>query len=194
MRHWLSGLGLALALSISGCASIPVASIVPLARLDLAVTRISALRVALRLPESLGTRPGGVTLDVVLKRSGAADRTEQFLLVAASDAADLAGLAQQRRAGMVLSAFQLTATDIARFEDLQRLLAEARQHGGASLGFGIGMHEFCIAGPALPAQLHASTYLMTPETNGWLTVTDGFDLKSDERIAAGLATLGPCQP
>ena len=75
----------------------------------------------------------------------------------------------------------------------QAALAEAmRKRIRGSLGFGIATREFCLSGGKVPARYEASTYLMTARSSGWITVTDGFDLASDPRIAAGLATLGLC--
>lgn len=193
MRSWLPSLGFAAFLALAGCASVPVASIVPLMQLDLASTSIEDLRVALQLPDGLRSQPGGVTLDLVLKREGSADLNEQFRLVDTEGASDIAGLVPRQKPGYRLSAYRLAREDVPRFRSVQTALAEAtRQRIRGSLGFGIAAREFCLAGQGMPSRLLASTYLMTTESNGWLTVTDGFDLASDPRIAAGLSTLRPC--
>jgi hypothetical protein len=72
MPKCLRALLLSVTLGLFGCASVPLGSVVPLLRLDLATTRIEALRVAVRLPEAVRPRPGGVVLDVVLNRQGTA--------------------------------------------------------------------------------------------------------------------------
>lgn len=193
MRMWLPSLGLCLFLLLSACSSIPVASIAPLLRLDLVTTNVEALRVALQLPDGLRSRPGGVVMDLVLKLDGAPDVTEHFLMVETEGAADLAGLVPMQRPGFGLVAFRLAAADVPRFRAVQATVIAARDNRRkGSLGFGIGAREFCITGRARPARMLASTYLLTAESGGWLTVTDQFDLNSDKTIAAGLANLAPC--
>ncbi len=194
MCNWLCALGFSGFLVLSGCASVPVSSILPLMQIDLATTRIDALRVALQLPEGLRPRPGGVTLDLVLKRQGRPDRDEHLLLVETMGAADLAGIVSKQQPGFHLSAYRLSAEDASRFGAIQAELASARQQNIAgSLGFGIAAREFCLTGAGAPQQMLASTYLMTAESGGWLTVTDRYDLNRDQQIAQSLATLEPCQ-
>lgn len=193
MRHWLRSLALCLVLGLAGCSSVPVGSIAPLMRLDLVTTNVEALRVALQLPDGLRSRPGGVVMDLVLKRDGAPDVTEHFLMVETEGAADLAGLVPMQRPGFGLVAFRLAAADVPRFRAVQATVIAARDHRQkGSLGFGIGAREFCLTGSSRPARMLASSYLLTAETQGWLTVTDQFDLDSDKTIAAGLAHLTPC--
>lgn len=193
MRSVLSSLGLALFLSLAGCASVPVTSIVPLMRVDMATTDPEQLRVALQLPDGLRSRAGGVALDLVLKREGSADRNETFLLVETTAPADLSGLADRRKAGQRLTAFRVASADVPRFAAVQAALAEAmRMRVRGSLGFGIATREFCLADGSAPSRYEASTYLLTLRSSGWITVTDGFDLASDPQIAAGLKSLARC--
>jgi len=193
MRKLSLLLGLFLLLGLSGCSSIPIGSIAPLMRLDLATTNVDALRVALQLPNGLRSRSGGVVMDIVLKVAGLPDQTDQFLLVETHGAAELADLSSMQREGFSLTAYELAATDALQFRAVQAELVDARSRGQqGSLGFGIAAREFCLTGPSAPQRLVASTYLKTVETQGWLTVTDQFDLGADKTIAAGLAHLGPC--
>lgn len=193
MRHWLRSLGFCLIFGLAGCASVPIASIAPLMRLDLASTDAEALRVALQLPDGLRSRPGGMVMDLVLKVAGAPDRAEHFLLLPTEGAADLAGLEVMGRNGFSIVAFRVAPADVPRFRAVQSALMQARtQRQAGSLGFGIAAREFCLTGNAPPARFLASTYLLTAESHGWLTVTDQFDLATDKTIAEGLAALGPC--
>ncbi len=193
MRTFVRPLGLALLLSLAACASVPVSSIVPLLQVDLATTDPEQLRVALQLPDGLQSRPGGVALELALKREGSPDRNEQFLLVDTAAPADLEGLLGRQKPGQRLTAFRIASADVARFAAVQVALLEAKRNRvRGSLGFGIAAREFCLTSGKPPSRYPASTYLMTAGSNGWITVTDGFDLASDPRIAAGLKTLGPC--
>lgn len=193
MLGWLRALLLSLTLGLVGCASVPLGSVVPLLRLDLATTRIEALRVAVRLPEAVRPRAGGVVLDVVLTRQGLPELKQGYLLVETEGAADLAGLVGQQRPGFRLTAYRLGAEDLERFRAVQDALAEARVRGqSGSLGFGIATREFCRTGSGTPGRIPASTYLMTAESNGWLTVSEDFDLMGEPTVAAALADLAPC--
>ena len=193
MTFFLRALGVALTMALSGCSSLPVGSVLPLLRLDLATTRIERLRVGLQLPEGLRPQEGGVTLDAVLKIEGQPDQVQSFLLVRSEGAADVAGLVPLQRSGGQVFVYQLAAGDIARFETIQKAIGTARAgRKVGSLGFGIATREFCRTAPTLPDHLPTSTYLMTPETNGWLTVSDQLDLKSQPEIARALPTLEAC--
>jgi hypothetical protein len=76
---------------------------------------------------------------------------------------------------------------------VQAALAEARASGqSGGLGFGIATREFCRTGEAAPGRIPASTYLMTAESNGWLTVSEDFDLMGEPKVAAELANLAAC--
>lgn len=193
MRSFMRPLGLALLMSLAGCASVPVSSIVPLMQVDLSTTDAEQLRVALQLPQGLQSRPGGVALELVLKRDGSPDRNEQFLLIDSAAPEDLAGLVARQKPGQRLAVFRIASADVPRFASVQAALVEAKRNRvRGSLGFGIATREFCLSGGKPPSRYEASSYLMAAGSNGWITVTDGFDLASDPHIAAGLKTLGPC--
>ncbi|MEO6014172.1 MAG: hypothetical protein ABIQ30_11400 [Devosia sp.] len=38
----------------------------------------------------------------------------------------------------------------------------------------------------------SSSYLMTSENTGYVTLFDGFDLRSDPKLSDAFAQLGPC--
>ncbi len=61
------------ALAFGGCGTVPLASLPALSRIDIATTDPAVLRVAVRLPDAVKPRPGGVTM--TLSRRKAARRT-----------------------------------------------------------------------------------------------------------------------
>ncbi len=189
-------LGAVLAVALlAGCSSLPVGSILPLARIDIETTALPVFRVALRLPQGLRPQPGGVVLDVVVKLAGKPDRTESFLLVETEGAGDLAGLVREVRAGFSLFAYRLAADDIARFEALRKQITAARRAGqNGSLGFGIATREFCLTAGPVAGPILASTYLSTSETGQYVTASQDLDLRSQPEIAASLKTLAGCRP
>jgi hypothetical protein len=72
---------LSAALAFAGCGTIPLASLPALSRIDIATTDPAVLRVAVRLPGAVKPRPGGVTMDAVMRESGAAERTATSYLM-----------------------------------------------------------------------------------------------------------------
>lgn len=162
-------------------------------QIDLAVTPADRLRVALQLPDGLAPRRGGVRLDVLVTRPRQAGRHESLALAETLAPADTAGLSARRKSGFTIVAYRLSPENAVRFAALQREIIQSRSVGqSGALGFGIDAREFCRTADQLPAILTASTYIATAETRGWLTVTDGFELRSDPRIAEELASLRRC--
>lgn len=178
---------------LASCSSLPVGSILPLSRIDIETTALPELRVAVRLPDGLRPRPGGVSLDAVLKIGGQPDRTESYLLVETQGAADLAGLVREARPGFAIFAYRLAADDIARFHALRQEIAAARRSGSnGSLGFGIATRQFCLDAGPVAGPLLASTYLWTSETGQYVTASQDLDLRGQPEIAASLDSLEQC--
>ncbi len=195
MSH-AKGLCLLLAMgSVSGCSTIPIASVLPLASINAETTSLSDLRVAVRLPEALRPRAGGVKLDVVLRIGGESERKVAFLLAESADPADLTGLADQRRTGFGLYAFRLAPTDIGGFESLRADAFAARKAGrAASLGMGVATRELCRAADLPGGPLLLTTYLKTSETRSYVTASENLDLRRppNAESAVDLASLAPC--
>src|SRR5262249_32774941 len=102
------------ALLLAGCGSVPLASLVQLSRVDAQTTDLAMLRVAVRLPEAIKPRRGGVDMQIVVKVNGEPDQKVTFLLTETRDAADLSGLADTARAGFATYAYRLAPNDIER--------------------------------------------------------------------------------
>jgi len=189
--HCLHALGLAAVLA--GCGSVPLPSLVQLSRVNAQTTDLAALRVAVRLPDAIKPRPGGVNMDVVVKVSGEPDQKATFLLTETRDAADLSGLAAAARPGFSTHAYRLAPSEIERLALIRAALSRKRQEGrGGSLGIGIATREFCLVGPLPSGPLLSTTYLSTSETRSYVVLTDDLDLRHEPRIAAGLSKLAPC--
>lgn len=179
---------------LAGCSSMPVGSILPLARINIETTALPDLRVAVRLPEGLRPQPGGVVLDAVIKLTGKPDRTESFLMVETEGAGDLAGLVSETREGFSLFAYRLAADDLPRFEALRQQITTARRAGqSGSLGFGIATREFCLTAGPVAGPILASTYLSTSETGQYVTASQDLDLRGQPEVAASLASLVACK-
>ncbi len=183
---------LSAALAFAACGTIPLASLPALSRIDIATTDPAVLRVAVRLPDAVKPRPGGVTLDAVTSESGTADRTTTFLLVETRNPADLAGLPPDVQAGVATYAYQLSGDDRGRFDALRRSALQLHAAGRrVSLGFGIATKEFCRMAALPPGPLPATSYLMTSETGRYVVLTEDADLRALAK-AGELASLEPC--
>jgi len=182
-----------LATLLAGCGSVPLPSLVALSRIDAQTTDLATLRVAVRLPDAIRPRPGGVNMEVVAMLSGEPDQKTRFMLTETRDKADLSRLADAARPGFSIYAYRLAPGDIARFDLLRAALSRKRQDGrSGSLGIGIATKEFCRVGPLPPGPLLSTTYLSTAETRNYVVLTNHLDLRSEPTIAAELAALGPC--
>ena len=88
-------------------------------------------------------------------------------------------------------AYRLAPADIVRFDQVRRTVAAGGAPG--SLEIAVGVRQFCRTAALPSGPLRASTYLRTAETGtAWVTLIDGFDLRSDPRIAASLEAIAPC--
>jgi hypothetical protein len=184
---------LGLAVVLAGCSSVPLPSLIQLSRINAQTTDLTALRVAVRLPEAIKPRPGGVNMDVVAKVSGAPEQKTTFRLTETRDAADLSGLVAAARPGFSTYVYRLAPGDIERLSLLRAELSKMRREsGGGSLGIGIATKEFCLVGPLPSGALLSTTYLWTSETRSYVVVTNDLDLRKEPTVAAEISNLEPC--
>jgi hypothetical protein len=193
MDHLLRAHALGLAVVLAGCTSVPLPSLVRLIRINAETTDLAALRVAVRLPDALKPRPGGVNMDVLVKVSGAPDQKTTLFLIETHDVADLSGLSGAVRSGFSIYAYRLAPSDIERLVLMRAALLKQRQGGkGGSLGVGIATKEFCLVGPLPSGPLLSTTYLLTSETRSYVVVSNDLDLSKEPAVAAELPRLKPC--
>lgn len=180
-------------LTLAGCGSVPLMSYVALSRIDFSTTDLDVMRVAVRLPEAIRPRPGGVEMEALTKIGDGAEQKTTFLLVPAPDTADLQRLTDVEPPGFDTYVYRLSASDRKRFEALRaELLLHKKEGKRGSLGLGIETKEFCQAHPLPDGPVPTTTYLLTSETARYVVVTDRLDLRKDERTAKELSQLGPC--
>lgn len=192
MVRWPRLLACALALVLSGCGSVPLTSIAPLARIDAKTTDLSMLRVAVQLPDALRPRAGGVKLDVVVKVTGEPETKTSFAMTEVADARERSALPPPP-AGASSTIYRLSPGDAARFDALRASVLEQSGKGRkGSMGLGVAAREFCRAGEAPSARLPVTIYLMTSETRSFVPVVKDFDLLGDPALAGGLASLDRC--
>jgi hypothetical protein len=193
MKHFQHVRVLGWAALLAGCGSVPLPSLIQLSRVNAQTTDLGMLRVAVRLPEAIKPRAGGVNMVVVAKVSGEPDQRTTLLLTETRDAADLSGLAVAARPGFSTYAYRLAPGDIERLALIRAALSRKREEGaGGSLGIGIATKEFCLVGPLPSGPLLSTTYLSTSETRNYVVLTNDLDLRNEPTIAAELSKLGPC--
>jgi hypothetical protein len=180
-------------LCLGSCASVPLASLAQLSRIDFETTDLATLRVALRLPDGLEPRPGGVEMDALVKVQGAPDRKTTFVLTPAQNGPEPTDLSDAGRAGTSIYTFRLSQEDIGRLESIRAEVSRHRRDGkSASLGLGIATKEFCLAKPLAAGPVPTSTYLLTSETRRYVIVTKDLDLRQESATRNELATLRAC--
>lgn len=187
LRHLLLLLALA---PLAACATVPLGSIVPLARIDVMTTDLSTLRAALRLPAGLRPQPSGVQMDVTLTAADQSTKVVAFVLVESREPAELASLPA---GGDPAYVYRLAPDDIARFDALRKDMAvQQAAHRQGSLSIGIATREFCTTAPLPAGPVRTSSYLLTSENAGFVTLLEGFDLRGDPKLAGAFDTLAPC--
>ncbi|NEW90209.1 hypothetical protein DU475_23485, partial [Rhodopseudomonas sp. WA056] len=97
--------------ALAACSSVPVTSMVKLARTDLSATDPAALRIAVRLPQ--GLRPRRVTLRVTVA-VGAEKREQAFVLADLDDPGELLSLAGEVTSDTMIYAFRIVPADVPR--------------------------------------------------------------------------------
>lgn len=161
--------------ALTACSSVPVTSMLKLARTDLSATDPAALRIAVRLPH--GLRPRRVTLRITMA-VGSDKREQAFVLVDLDDPAELLSLAGEVTNGTMIYAFRIAPADVPKLLAVRDEMAAYKAKGErGSLTIGVGA-EACRVG-ALPAKTLITTYLKTERTGDFFPLTRDIDLRKD---------------
>jgi hypothetical protein len=137
-----------LAAALAACTHVPLGSILPLIRIKFGTTEISRVRAAVKLPDSLRPRPGGVRMTVTMGLAGEPPQSQKFDLVETRDPEDQPALAAFASQGSVIYAYRLAPDDVARMERMradmisrgEALKQEGKSPGG-NLTIRIGAEE-----------------------------------------------------
>ena len=182
-----------LALGLVACTSIPISSLPKLARIDFMTTDLSLMRVAIALPQALAPKPQGVVMEMKYRVGEEAEQAESLKLVESKLVQDKQGVPADQAKNQTLHVFQLSTSDVQKLNALrQRLMEAKKQHQKGSLSFGVSAKEFCKlsnlpSGPAL-----TTTYVLTSETESYVTMVQDYNLRSDAKTAEGLDKLESC--
>jgi len=186
------GRGLAaLALTLlPGCTSMPVTSMVKLMRTDFTHIDPSVLRVAVKLPQTVKPRRGGVKLKLTLATDGAKQERE-FVLDDLNDPAELLSLRAEVSRGTAIHAFRLEPADVARVIAMRDEMLAAKQRGAkGSLTIGVSA-DGCRAGP-LPDKVPLTTYLRTEADGEFFALARDIDLRAAVSAEQLATKLPPC--
>ncbi|MGA2637822.1 hypothetical protein [Methylocella sp.] len=145
----------------------PVSTMWALRNFDASTADPASLRAAIRIPESLEPRPGGVTLEVGWWRDGdEAKHDAKFVLQEST--AETGSLAGERKPGTRIYAYRVNPADFAAIRAMQaEVLTEKKKAGAATHGvFGIGA-DACREADLASGPLYITTFLKTGESD-WL--------------------------
>jgi len=192
-------IALSAAVALAACSHVPLGSILPLTRIKFGTTDIARARAAVKLPDSLRPRVGGVRMSVIMGLSGEPPRSQKFDLIETHDPEDQATLAAFGSAGSVVYAYRLAPDDVARLErmraDLIERAAALKQEGknpGSNLTINIGAEEFCHTRDLGSEPLLTTTYLKTSETGEYITALRDVDLRLEPAVKDKIGTMPPC--
>jgi hypothetical protein len=178
---------------------VPLGSILPLTRIKFDTTDIARARAAVKLPDSLRPRVGGVRMSVIMGLSGEPPQSQKFDLVESHDREDQATLAAFGSAGSVVYAYRLAPDDVARLErmraDMIERAAALKQEGkntGGNLAIKIGAEEFCHTRDLGSEPLLTTTYIKTSETGQYITALRDVDLRLEPAAKDKIGTMPPC--
>ncbi|MBK5961822.1 hypothetical protein CCR97_26965 [Rhodoplanes elegans] len=166
----------AAAVLLGACTSMPVTSMVKLARTDFATIDPAVLRVAVRLPAGVRPRPGSVTLKLTVTVGAAAPVVSAFVLADLADPAELASLRGEVTKGAAVWAYRLEPADVARVTALRsELMARKGRGERGSLSLGVGA-EACRTAAA-PERVLLTTYLKTEAGGDFFPLVRDVDLR-----------------
>lgn len=170
----------ALCLILGGCGHMPLSTMYQLRNFDAATVDPQALRVAVRIPETLEPQPRGVKLKVSLWRGdeGATKEVHDFVLQETATPADRAELAGHARPGTRTHVFRVDPDDVARIRAIQSETRAARQAApGRSHGtFGVSA-DTCRIADLAEAPVMMTTFLKTDARGGYLVLLENVDLR-----------------
>ncbi|RAI44917.1 hypothetical protein [Rhodoplanes roseus] len=176
---------------LAGCTSMPVTSMVKLARTDFTTVDPSVLRVAVRLPTGVRPLPRSVTLRLSVKTGSAQPVTKEFVLADLADAGELIGLRGEVAEGTAVYGYRLEPADAAEVVALRTEMMARKSRGErGSLTLEVGA-KACRADGA-PDRVRLTTYLKTEAGGDFFPLVRNVDLReiAGQAVPAELPRCG----
>ncbi len=177
-------------LMLAGCAIVPPATINALHAFDLSTVNPSELRLAVRTPDFLVLDNGAPELTVTIGVDGAAPVTRRYRMTPVMNAAELAPLAREARAGAVVRAYGLDARSA---RDLEAYLDELRQTaepGSRQLSTTMAIEGCRNDGRSGPVPV--TTFIQLAPNQPYLVLTRERDLSALAAMAGYQADVRAC--
>jgi hypothetical protein len=172
-------MGLPLVLLLGACGHIPVMSMLKLARIDFKTTDPARLRIAVKLPSSIKPQRDKLRLRITVQIPNSADTVQDFVLSEISDPAELAMLRKDVDAGAHAFAYRLDMAEANKLAAFREELLRKKQEGSRGGGLKIDVvPEACRSGEVVSGAVPFTTYLRTPETDGYLTLAEDVDMRT----------------
>lgn len=186
-------LALSLATVLAGCGHVPVSTMYKLWSFDVLSADPSAIRAAVRYPESLMPQPGGAKLTVTIAgANGAAPDVRAFVLEETTQGSELTEVSVHNRAGYPIRVYHLSELDAVKVQALLKDMREAKQNSEKRSG-SIGVSIDACRVKDLPNKaILTSTYLKLDTEGGYMTVLEDIDLRKEVTEAELEKTLPQC--
>jgi hypothetical protein len=186
-------LGFSVVTVLAGCSHIPVSTMYKLWSFDVLAADPSAIRAAVRYPESLMPQPGGAKLTVTITGpKGGAPDVRAFVLEETTQGSELTEVSVYNRAGYPIRVYRLSDKDAVNVRQLLKELSEAKQNSEKRSG-NIGVSIDACHQRELPKKaILTSTYLKLDSEGGYMTVLEDVDLRKEVGDAELAKTVPPC--
>jgi hypothetical protein len=178
-------------LAAGGCGHMPVTSMVKLAAVDLQTTDPEQLRVAVKLPNALRARAEGTVLRIGVRLSNGVEDVRDFALRELTEPTERDALRRDASAGSRISAYALTAADVANLHTFRGALIRKQTGSGGAITISV-RPDACRAEPLPNGPVLFTTYLRTAETGGYVTLARNVDLRRLDKNRDIAATIPAC--
>jgi hypothetical protein len=166
-------------LLLTGCGNMPVVSMLKLSRINFQTTDPASLRIAVKLPASIKPQRDRLRLRLTVQLPGGADTTQDFVLSEISDPAELAMLRKEVDAGASIYAYRLDTAEARKLAAFRDDLLRKKQEGSRGGGLKINVvPDACRSGEIASGAVPFTTYLRTPETDGYVTLAEDVDIRT----------------
>jgi hypothetical protein len=189
--------GCVIGLFLAACGHIPVMSMVKLSRINFQTMDPASLRMAVKLPASIRPQRDKLRLRINVQLPNSADTVQDFVLSEISDPVELAMLREEVGAGTRIYAYRLDAPEANRLSAFREELLRKKQEGSRGGGLKIDVvPEACRNGDVTSGAVLFTTYLRTPETSGYVTLTEDVDMRTvvpDRDLVSEMPVCGPAR-